>query len=456
MAQLVAPSGRPQISKLIAQYRPDMGYYEKLYRVLHASPELSLREEVTASEVAKHLRLLGLEVRTQIGGHGVVGILRNGAGKTVLLRAELDALPVQERTGLEFASTKKMVDTKDGVEKPVMHACGHDMHMSSLLAATKLLHSCRDSWAGTVLILFQPNEEHGAGAQAMIDDGLYDEEKHAIPKPDVVLGGHVMPMRAGVIGTRKGVFNSAANSYKAVLYGRGGHGCRPHMTVDPVVLASSTVLKLQTIVSRETNPLEPVVVTVGSLHAGETENVISDEATLRINTRSFSTHTRDRVKTAIERIINAECQASGSPKPPLIEETGSFPLLHNDEATTEIVSLAFRAHFGGAFDPESPISMGSEDFANLSDPISAPCCFWNYGGIDQQKWDDAEKEGKLGEIPGKSPHLGSLDLAVASRKCLFSLLHVGNHNGSFAPAIQPSLEVAIDAYAAAALAFLVV
>jgi amidohydrolase len=267
--------GKPNISKLITQYRPDMGHYEDLYRALHANPELSLQEDSTATEVANHLRSLGLEVRMHIGGHGVVGILRNGIGKTVLLRAELDALPVKEKTGLSFASPKWMIDITDNVKKPVMHACGHDMHISSLLAASELLHSCRNSWAGTLLILFQPNEEHGAGAQAMVDDGLY-EEKHAIPKPDVVLGGHVMPMRAGVVGTRKGAFGSAANSYKAVLYGRGGHGSRPHMAVDPVVMASSTVLKLQTIVSREIDPQEAVVVTVGALHAGETENVISE------------------------------------------------------------------------------------------------------------------------------------------------------------------------------------
>ncbi|KAH0538091.1 hypothetical protein FGG08_005303 [Glutinoglossum americanum] len=400
MTEPAAPSGKPEISKLIAQYRPDMSPYEDLYRKLHANPELSLQEGTTAAEVASRLRSLGLEVRMSIGGHGVVGIFRNGIGKTVLLRAELDALPVQEQTGLEFASTKRMVDVADNVEKPVMHACGHDLHMSSLLAASKLLYSCRDFWAGTLLILFQPNEEHGAGAQAMVDDGLYDEGRHAIPKPDVVLGGHVISMRSGRVGTRKGPFNSAANSYKAVLYGRGGHGSRPHMTIDPVVLACSTVLKLQTIVSRESDPQEPVVVTVGALHAGEAENVISEEATLWINTRAFSIRSRDRTKAAIDRIINAECQAAGSPKPPLIEATGFFPLLYNDEATTEVVSQAFEAHFGKSFDPNSPASMGSEDFANLADPVSAPGCFWNYGGIDPQLWDDAKERGKLEEIPG--------------------------------------------------------
>ncbi|KAL8850156.1 MAG: hypothetical protein Q9221_004917 [Calogaya cf. arnoldii] len=390
------------VSKVIARSRPDIATYESIYRKLHANPELSLQEEATAAVVAKHLRSLKhLEVRTNIGGHGVVGIIRNGDGKTVLLRADMDALPVQEQTGLNYASTKRMVDVADGVERPVMHACGHDMHITSLLAAGELLVSCRDSWNGTVVLLFQPNEERGAGAQAMVDDGLYDEEKYAVPKPDVVLGSHVMPMKAGYVNTRKGVFGSTAISYRVTLFGRGGHGSRPHTTIDPVVLAASTVMKLQTIVSRETNPQEAVVVTVGASHAGAVENVISGEAKLLVNTRAFSADGRDRVRVAMERIINAECQAAGSPRPPLIEETSSFPLLYNDENVTELVSHAMKDHFGNKFSPNAPISMGSEDFGNLA--ISTPSCFWNYGGIDPQTWDDVEKRGKLAEeIPGNS------------------------------------------------------
>lgn len=389
------------VSHLIASYKPDMDDYEDLYRKLHADPELSLQESATALVVANHLSSLKtLVIRKNVGGHGVVGILRNGEGKTVLLRADMDALPLQEQTGLEYASAKRMVDI-DGIEKPVMHACGHDMHVTSLLAATELLHACRHSWAGTLVVLFQPNEERGAGAKAMVDDGLYDEASHGVPKPDVVLGGHVMPMRAGVVSTCGGKFNAAADSFRATLYGRGGHGARPHNTVDPVVLASSTVMRLQTIVSRETDPREAVVVTVGALQAGSVENVISDEATLFINTRTFSGPSRARVRAAIERIINAECAASGSPKPPLIQETSSFPLLYNDEAVTEAVSQAMKDHFGRNFKSDLPVSTGSEDFANLATPVSAPCCFWNYGGISPQQWDDAESRGKIGEeIPG--------------------------------------------------------
>jgi amidohydrolase len=448
MASLPELNSQRHIEKLVAQCRPDAGRYEALYRQLHADPEISLQEETTAAVIASNLRQLeGVEVRMNIGGHGIVGELRNGPGKTVLLRADIDALPMEEQTGLEYASKKRMVDITDNVEKPVMHACGHDMHITSQLAAAELLHNCRDSWNGTALFLFQPNEERGAGAQAMVDDGLYDPKKHSIPKPDIILGSHVMPLRAGKLYTRKGVFGSAADSYAVTVYGRGGHGSRPHNTIDPVVLGSSIVMKLQTIVSRETNPLEAVVVTVGSFQAGSAENVISGEATLLINTRTFSSGSRARVRSAIRRIVNAECQAAGCPKPPCITETSSFPLLYNEEAATEKVSQALIAYFRDSFSPDGPISMGSEDFNNLA-ISSTPSCFWNYGGIDPQLWDAVEKRDKIAEeIPG---------LIIATVEyCIPELpFHIGNHNPSFAPVIQPTLTVAIDAYALAALTFL--
>ncbi|KAI9761589.1 MAG: hypothetical protein M1840_001770 [Geoglossum simile] len=413
---------KPSISELISKYRPSTSYYEGLYKRLHTNPELSRQEGSTAYAITSYLRSLGyLEIRTNIGGHGVVGILRNGVGKTVLLRAELDALPLEEQTGLEFASQTRMVDLIDGVEKPVMHACGHDMHISSLLAASELLYACRTHWTGTLLILFQPDEEHGAGAQAMVSDGLYDPDRHAIPKPDIVLGGHVVPDRAGRLSTRKGIFGSAANSYCVELYGRGAHGSRPHMSIDPIVMASSAVLKLQTIVSRTTNPQEPVVLTVGALHSGDAPNVIPATATLLLNTRTFSPTSRDHVLASITRILNAEALAFNAPKPPLIEDIGSFPLLTNHDSVTQTVIDAFAAHFGAAnVNPNAPISMGSEDFANLSDPVGAQGCFWNYGGVEPAVWDEAERNGKLEEIPG-------------------------NHSPFFAPVIQPTLTVAIDA-----------
>ena len=406
MADLQTFWSKVSISNLVNQYRPDLSHFENLYRALHADPELSLQESKTATAVAKELEsLTGIEVKTKIGGHGVVGVLRNGAGKVVLLRAELDALPLQERTGLDYSSTKWTVDPADNVKKPIMHACGHDMHMTALLAASRLLYMCRKSWTGTLIILFQPNEEHGAGAQAMVDDGLYDANKHAIPVPDVVLGGHISRARAGGLSTRAGIFNSAADSFKVTVYGRGGHGSQPHKTVDPAVLASSIVMKLQTIVSRETDPQEAAVVTVGAMHVGQAENVISDEAILRINTRSFTSQTRAHIRASIERIVRGECMAAGSPKPPLIQETTTFPLLYNNETVTGNVSAVMKTHFGEDFEPNAPASMGSEDIANLATPISAPVCFWSFGGTNPHLWDDIEQRGKLDEdIPGTMMH----------------------------------------------------
>ncbi|KAM7197343.1 metal-dependent amidase/aminoacylase/carboxypeptidase [Naviculisporaceae sp. PSN 640] len=413
------------MSRLITEFWPDLQPYEDLYRQLHADPELSRHEASTAAVVARQLQAIpGVTVKTGIGGHGVVGILRNGDGPVVMLRAELDALPVLEQTGLPYASTKRMASGE-----PLMHACGHDLHMTALLAAAALLSRLRVYWGGTVVFAFQPDEENGAGAQRMVDDGLYDEKGHAVPHPNVVLGGHVMPMRAGSISTRTGPFNSASESFRVTLYGKGGHGGKPHQTIDPVVLACSTVLKLQTIVSREIDPQETAVVTVGSINAGRAANVIPEVATLLVNTRSFTDETRKRLRASITRIVEAECSSVGSPKPPLIEQISAFPLLYNDPTATTKVQKEMAKHFGTAFSTDIPISTGSEDIANLANPVGAAVCFWNYGGIDPTVWDDAVKQGTLGKIPA-------------------------NHSAFFAPVIQPTLRVAVDAYALAALAFL--
>ena len=243
--------------------QPNLSSYEVLYKKFHSHPELSLQERETASTVASHLESLeaGYELCTSIGGHGLVGVLRNGPGPTVLLRADMDGLPILELTGLPYASNVTMKDIADGVEKPVMHACGHDMHITCLLAAAEHLAHIKYAWSGTLIVLFQPNEERAAGAQAMVDDGLYEK----IPIPDYVLGQHVLPLRAGRVGNRKGVIMGAADSFKVTVWGRGGHGSMPHRSVDPVVLAANVVLRLQGIVSREVNPSEMAVVTVGSV-----------------------------------------------------------------------------------------------------------------------------------------------------------------------------------------------
>ncbi|KAK4697906.1 hypothetical protein P7C71_g230, partial [Lecanoromycetidae sp. Uapishka_2] len=419
--------GEKSITDLLST-KPDLTRYETLYKHLHSYPELSLQEQRTASEIASHLKSLdaGYEIKTSIGGHGLAGILENGPGPTVLLRADMDALPVLELTGLPYASKVTMTDVADGIEKPVMHACGHDMHITCLLAASEHLSSIKSTWTGTLVVLFQPNEERAGGAQAMVDDRLYEQ----IPRPDVVLGQHVMPLRAGSVGHRPGTIMGAADSFKITLYGKGGHGSMPHRSVDPVVLAANVIQRLQTIVSREIDPAEMAVVTVGSVQAGTTENVIADQAVLKINTRSTTPAVRKKVIAAVRRIVDAECEASNSPKPPLIESTSRFPLTINDDDVASQLQVSLREHFKREFSSNTPTVNGSEDFSTLATSIDRPYNFWFFGGVDPELYDKAEKEGRLFEdVPA-------------------------NHSAYFAPVIQPTLTVGMEALCVGALTFL--
>ncbi|KAL6252982.1 hypothetical protein RBB50_000701 [Rhinocladiella similis] len=428
MAGSVAPS---PYASLIEEYRPDLGPYEDLYKYCHANGELSTQEGETAALITSHLKKLpgagDLDIRTGIGGHGQIAILKNGEGKTILLRADIDALPVQEKTGLPYASTKTMKDT-DGLVKPVMHACGHDFHITSMLAAAETLLASRSHWSGTIVFLFQPAEERGVGAQAMVDDGLYDQSKHACPIPEVVLGQHVFPQRAGTTATKIGSLMSAADSFKITIFGSGGHGSMPHMTIDPVVIASHVVVRLQSIVAREVPPDEIAVVTVGALQAGSTENVISDEAVIKINIRTVTAEWRDRVLASVKRIVEAECVAGRCPKPPTIEPTSRFPLTVNDESVTKTVNAALTGYFGDKHDPKAKNVLGSEDFGILATSVHRPYCFWFFGGHDPNYFDSMIKEGKSHELPV-------------------------NHSPFFAPVIEPTLKTGIDAMVVAALSF---
>lgn len=364
------------ISKIVSAHRPSLDQYIPLYKHLHSHPELSHQESATASTIASRLHKINpdFDIRTSIGGHGIAAVLRHGSGPTVLLRADMDALPVLEKTGLEYASTHRMRDDGDGVEKPTMHACGHDMHVTSLLAAAELLTSARDEWGGTLLLIFQPAEERGAGAQRMVDDGLYDK----VPVPDVVLGGHVMPYRAGTIGTKRGLMASAADSMKVTLYGRGGHASQPHRLIDPVVMAASTVVRLQTIVSREVDPADTAVVTCGSIVAGDAENVVADNATLKLNVRTITPDTRKRVLGSVERIVKAESWASGAPEEPKFERTSGFPFTFNDDEVTAKLEESFGEHFDvgkEGYTNDAPRLSGSEDFSILGERTSVLCMF---------------------------------------------------------------------------------
>lgn len=397
---------------------------ESVYKDLHAHPELSMQETRTAGIAADRLRTAGYEVTSGIGRTGVAGLLRNGEGATVMLRADMDALPVQESTGLPYASRVTAADNA-GKIVPVMHACGHDMHVAWLIGAATLFAKARDAWKGTLLMVFQPAEETAAGAQAMIEDGLFQR----FPKPDVVLGQHVMVGPSGVLSSRAGVVTSAGDSLQIRMFGRGAHGSMPEASIDPVVMAAATVLRLQTIVSREVAANEAAVVTIGSLQAGTKENVIPDEATIKLNVRTFDEGVRRRVLAAVERIVNAEAAASGAPKKPEITTLDRYALVTNDPEATQRVGDAFRRHFPADRVQETKPTTASEDFGSFGAEWGAPSVFWFVGGSDPRKYAEAKKNGKIGDLPT-------------------------NHNPRFAPVIHPTLETGVEALVVAAQAWL--
>ena len=399
---------------------------EDLYRDVHQHPELSLQEHNTAAKAAKRLRSAGYEVTEGVGGTGVVGVLKNGDGPTVMLRADMDALPVKEATGLPYASTTTATDAK-GNEVPVMHACGHDMHVTWLVGATTLLAQARDAWQGTLLAIFQPAEETAQGAQAMIDAGLFDR----FPKPEVILGQHVMPGSSGELSYRPGTTQAAADSLEVRLFGRGAHGSMPESSIDPVVMAASIVLRLQTIVSREVAASQAAVLTVGALQAGTKDNVIPDDALLKINVRTFDEVVRTRVLGAIERIVKAEAEASGAPKPPQIDYTEHYPLTVNDPDQTRHVADALRGYFGQERVGElaAPVS-ASEDFGSFGTEWRVPSVFWYIGGTDPDTYHKAEQAGRIAD-----------DIPT-------------NHNPKFAPVMHPTLEAGVQAITTATLSYL--
>jgi len=399
-----------------------------LYRDLHAHPELAFQERRTAAIAAKWLRDLGYQTAEGIGGTGVVGVLRNGAGPVALLRADMDALPVREQTGLAYASAAHGTDA-DGESVPLMHACGHDVHVTCLIGAAAALAANRSSWQGTLLLVFQPAEEAGLGAKAMIDDGLFDR----FGRPDVVLGQHVAPMPAGLFGLRAGPAFAASDSLRILLHGRGGHGSRPETTVDPVVMAAATVLRLQGIVSREVAAADTAVLTVGMLRAGTKENIIPDSAELRLTLRTFDRAVRDRMVAAVERIVRAEAAASGAGADPEITVFESFPAVANDTAACDRVREAFGAQFGQGlvFDP-GPVT-GSEDVGLLASAAGAPCAYWLLGGAD--------------------PALFATATSIADVAAIVASLP-SNHSSQFAPVIEPTLPTGAAALACAARAWL--
>ena len=330
------------VQRLSDQIQQVLPVTEAIYKDFHQNPELSMKEVRTARKVAENLRTAGYEVTEKVGITGVVGILRNGEGPTVMLRADMDALPIKENTGVRYASTKEDVNEK-GETVPVAHSCGHDMHMTWLLGAAMVLSQARESWNGTVLAVFQPAEETAEGSQAMITDGLIER----FPRPDVILGQHLLQYRAGTVAYRLGQILTAGDSLLVRFFGKGAHGGMPQEGIDPVVMGASAVLRLQTIVSREVSPQTQAVITVGEFHAGLAENIIPAEAYIKINVRTTDEAVRNHVLAAIKRICIAEARASNAPQDPVFKEINNYPLTVNDEEVTKKVAEVFRCTTGG-------------------------------------------------------------------------------------------------------------
>jgi amidohydrolase len=391
---------------------------EPLYQDLHAHPELSFKEQATAAKMAERLKALGFEVTTGVGGTGVVGILKNGTGPTVMLRTELDALPVEEKTGLVFASKATGINPA-GQTVPVMHACGHDVHMTVWVGVATTLATDKKSWRGTLMMIAQPAEEIGGGAEAMLADGLFTR----FPKPDFVLAVHDNDsLAAGRIGIKAGPLLASADSVDFVVYGKGGHGARPHKTIDPIVIAAKIILSLQTIVSRENDPFDPAVITVGSIHGGTKHNIIPDDVRMQLTVRAYKPEVRDRLLAGIERVAKAECEAANTPRPPDVTLSDFSPVTVNDAALATRVTAALKKGLGDARVTEAIPIMGAEDFSQYAVPGVPILMMW-LGAVNPDTLAKAQKDGTI--LPGL-------------------------HSSLFAPDPQPTIMTGVDALVIAA------
>ncbi len=384
-----------------------------LYLDIHQNPELSSHEVQTAAKLAGRLRGLGYEVTEHVGGTGIVAMLKNGAGPTVMLRTELDALPVEEKTGLAYASK---VRTKDdaGRDVPVMHACGHDLHMAAIVGTAAIMAHSKNTWHGTLMLVGQPAEETISGAKAMLDDGLLTR----FPKPDVAVAMHVGNLLpAGAVGIVPGVYNTNADSLRITIYGKGGHGSAPHTAIDPIVIAARTILALQTIASREVKPTEMAVVTVGYIQAGTKNNIIPDQAELGLTVRTNKADVRKQVLAAIARIAKAEAEAACAPRAPSVDRYEGTDLVYNDPALAQRLRGVLESALGKErVVMEEPIT-ASEDFSYFVEQ-GIPGFYFSLGGADPEKYAQAKAAGTL--LPS-------------------------NHSSLFAPDVDPALHTGIAA-----------
>jgi hippurate hydrolase len=406
------------------RYQAVLDELGSIYTDLHRNPELSMQEYRTAKIAADHVEALGYQVTREVGVTGVVAVLRNGDGPTVMLRADMDGLPMREDTGLPFASTVTAKD-EHGSTVSVAHSCGHDMHVAWMLGAARVLAESQSAWHGTVMIVFQPGEETAQGATTMVSE--WGEGR--FPRPDVILGQHVMVGPAGTVQYRPGVTLSAGDSLEIKLFGRGSHGSQPHTSIDPVIMAAATVLRLQTIVSREIAPSEPAVLTIGSLQAGTKENIIPDDATIKLNMRTYSEDTRTAMLESIRRICRAESDASGAERPPEFTTINRYPLTENDPVATQKVAAALRAVLGDNAALAAQPASASEDFSVFGRAWNVPYVFWFVGGTDPAVYAEAKQKKTLNQIPS-------------------------NHSPKFAPVMHPTLETGLRTMLAAAGAWL--
>jgi amidohydrolase len=384
-----ATAFQQRIGEIQKQTAGDYPQLEALYMHWHSHPELSLQEAETSARLARELKEAGFTVTEKVGGHGVVGVLKNGNGPTLLVRADMDALPIVENTGLAYAS-KVRARGPDGVEVGVMHACGHDVNMTCLVGTARVLAKRKDRWQGTLVFIGQPAEEIGAGAARMLDDGLFQR----FPRPDYCLALHCDARYPhGHVNYRAGQMQANVDSVDVTVRGKGGHGAAPHTTVDPIVLAARIVLDLQTIVSREVNPTDPVVVTVGSIHGGTKHNIIPNEVLLQITVRTTRDDVRKQVLESIERKVKAVCQGAGAPAPIVKVDPGGFtPALFNDPTLTRKTATLFQDVLGADRVTERPMSLGGEDFSRFV-RAGVPGFYYFVGSAPPERVAEARREG---------------------------------------------------------------
>ncbi|MBA2530174.1 MAG: amidohydrolase [Euzebyales bacterium] len=433
-AEAAAAAAIERARQLLGAVDDVLPQVDGLYHDLHQHPELSGMEDRTSAKVTEHLDAAGFEVAAGVGGFGVVGLLTNGDGPVVALRGDMDALPIREETGLPYAS-EVSVARDDGSTVGVMHACGHDMHTSCLVGTAALLSNHRDAWQGTLFILAQPAEETISGAAAMLADGLFTR----FPRPDVVLGQHATHARAGMVLHRPGPIMAASRNLRVRIFGKGGHGSSPHVTIDPIAMAAQAIVQLQTIVSREISPNDPAVVTVGSIHGGTRYNIVPPEVVLQLTTRGLTEAVMDRIQAAVERIVTAVCAAARAPREPEIAVIEHTYATVNDPATSSLVRRVHAALFRDDVVDYPEIIMGSEDFALYGIPgpgryeaPAIPTDFWFVGTVPADIWEHApgtELLDKMRELPGP-------------------------HTPFFAPEPATSLRRGVEAMTAASLAHL--